>query len=110
MKSTQELTRALADCIAACHHCATACLEEENVGMMVGCIRSDLDCAAFCQTTLGFVGRSSSQLDAVLRLCIELCRACEQECRQHDHDHCQRCADACRACHRACEAHVGAAA
>ncbi|SDK21602.1 protein of unknown function [Catalinimonas alkaloidigena] len=104
---TQQLSVKLADCVAACNHCATACLEEDNVKMMASCIRTDLDCAAICSTALGFVNRQSQFTDDLLRQCIEICNACEKECRQHDHDHCQACADACQACAKACENYVG---
>ena len=41
----QSLLDALNACIAACEHCATACLKEEDVKMMVRCISIDRDCA-----------------------------------------------------------------
>lgn len=30
---------------AECNHCATACLEEQDVAMLAKCIKLDIDCA-----------------------------------------------------------------
>ena len=43
-------------------------------------------------------------LRAILRACIDMCRICEAECANHDHDHCRRCADMCRECAEDCHA------
>lgn len=106
MKSerTNELEHVLIKCITACEACATACLNEENVKMMVRCIMLDRDCADICMLTAKFVARDSAHAKHVMKECIEICRKCEEECRKHDHDHCQKCADACAECAKACEA------
>jgi len=49
MKKT-ELISTLGSCINACNHCADACLGEENVKMMVDCIRTDRVCAEVCSS------------------------------------------------------------
>ena len=41
----RSLLDALARCVAACEYCADACLDEDNVQMMVPCIRLDRDCS-----------------------------------------------------------------
>ncbi len=35
-------------CAAICNHCASNCLQEENVQMMARCIQLDMECAAVC--------------------------------------------------------------
>lgn len=108
----QPLLDALNACLAACEHCATACLQEEDVKRMVGCIRLDRDCADLCALTARLVARGSEQAQAVLRVCADLCQACAQECEQHaaHMDHCRECAEACRRCEQACQTAMSVAA
>lgn len=99
----ESVLDALYRCISACELCATACLQEEDVPMMVPCIRLDRDCADICRLTAAFIARSSDHAKHVIKECIEICRKCAEECGQHKHDHCQKCAAACRACAEACQ-------
>lgn len=99
----KDLIRTLAECAAACNHCAVSCLEEDDVKMMVRCIRLDLDCAAICKVALDYVSRDSTMAREVLGLCARACRECGEECAKHKHDHCQACAEACRRCEQACQ-------
>ncbi|PAV30537.1 hypothetical protein CIL05_05400 [Virgibacillus profundi] len=36
------------------------------------------------------------------KACAEICEAYGNECKKHDHDHCQRCAQACFDCAETC--------
>ncbi len=101
-----NLMQALAECIEACGICASSCLNESDVEKMRDCIATDLDCADVCSTTLKVVSRNSSQADALIKACIEICKRCEEECNKHDMDHCQKCADACRSCKQECESYL----
>ncbi|QIX60079.1 four-helix bundle copper-binding protein [Hymenobacter sp. BT18] len=103
----QTVLDALSRCAAACEQCATACLQEEHVHMMVPCIRLDRDCADICRLTAAFIARGSDHAKHVLKECIEICQKCADECGQHQHDHCQQCAEACRACVAACQQYAG---
>jgi len=96
------LINKLSNCLAACEHCADACLSEDNPGKMAKCIRTDRDCADLCALAIKFVARDSSHASSVVDLCAEICSACAEECGKHDHDHCQECAEACRECEEAC--------
>ena len=102
-----DLEHVLIKCITACETCATKCLNEDNVKMMADCIKTDLDCAAICQLTSVYLARKSRFTKQTLRLCIEICKACEAECRKHEHEHCQHCAEICHECHIACEDYLG---
>ena len=42
------LIQTLRECVEACNYCFQACLKEENVKMMVECIRLDRECADMC--------------------------------------------------------------
>jgi Domain of Unknown Function (DUF326) len=98
----QSLIQTLHECMEACNHCYDSCLGEEDVKMMVDCIRLDRECSDMC----GFLEQAlvrgtpfASQLAAV---CATICEACGNECKKHEHDHCQKCADACLKCADEC--------
>lgn len=102
MDQQKELLQKLAACAAACEMCADACLDEEDIKMMVPCIRLDRDCSQICHTTASFIASGSENAGSLLKVCEEICRNCSEECGKHNHDHCQRCAEACRECAEAC--------
>lgn len=95
---------ALIACFIECEHCASACLDEDDVKMMAACIKLDRDCADICKLTATLLARGSKHGKHLLRECIEVCEACAAECSKHQHEHCQKCAEACRACAEACRA------
>lgn len=99
------LIRKLLDCMLACENCATACLQEDDVKNMVGCISLDRDCADICAQAARLLQRNSPIAHQYLVLCEEICRMCSDECGKHEHDHCRKCAEACRICAEACHAH-----
>ncbi|MEZ4808617.1 MAG: four-helix bundle copper-binding protein [Flavobacteriales bacterium] len=107
-RANTALLQRLMECIAACETCADRCLDEQHPGNMAQCIRTDRDCADICTLTARYLARNSPNLPTVMGLCIAICRACEEECLQHEHDHCRDCAKACAACRSACEAHANA--
>lgn len=101
----EKLLNALNNCIAACNHCTTACLDEQNVQMLANCIKLDIDCAAICTLLASLVARGSVHANHLLKECEEVCNACATECEKHamHHDHCKACAEACKACAEACK-------
>ena len=99
------LIQKLLDCAFACEHCATACLQEDDVAMMANCIKLDRDCADICIQSARLLQRNSDIAHQFLVLCEDICRMCGDECGKHQHDHCQQCAEACRICAEACHAH-----
>lgn len=105
---------ACVECTQTCTVCADACLGEADVAQMVACIRLNLDCADVCHVTGTLMTRPSHRdapaLRAQLQACVEICRACGDECARHGHhmEHCRVCAEACHACAEACEAMIGA--
>ncbi len=105
----RELLEKLARCAAACESCMDACLVEDDVKMMVECIRTDRDCAKICHITASFVASNSPHAAHLVKECEEICRACAEECEKHDMDHCQACAKACRECEQACKSFSGVA-
>jgi hypothetical protein len=107
-KQNQELLNRLSTCAAVCNHCATACLDEEDVKMLARCIKLDTDCAEICRITASFVARGSEHAQHLLRESAEICVACASECEKHANhmDHCRECAEVCRQCAEACTSHV----
>lgn len=101
----QELIRMIYDCAAACFHCADACLDEEDVKMMVPCIRLDRVCAATCIATAQALNVKTDEgnIRSLVQSCKETCRKCADECAKHEAQHCQDCAKACKECAEACE-------
>jgi uncharacterized protein YuzB (UPF0349 family) len=77
----QAVLDALSRCIAACELCATACLQEDDVQMMVPCIRLDRDCADICRLTAAFIARGSDHARHVFKECLGICRKCAEACR-----------------------------
>jgi hypothetical protein len=112
--AARRCIEACSECEQTCTVCADACLGEDNVGEMVPCVRLCLDCAEVCHTTAALMTRPSHRdapaLRAQLQACMEMCRACADECERHGkhHEHCAVCAEACRECADACEAMVAA--
>jgi hypothetical protein len=109
----RQCIEACAECAQTCTVCADACLAEKNVTMLINCIRLNLDCADVCHVTATLVTRPSHRdapaLRAQLEACLEICRACADECSHHsDMEHCRLCAEACYACAEACEQMMGA--
>lgn len=102
MEKYDELIEKLLNCALACEHCATMCLQEEDVKMMAGCIRLDRDCVDICLQAARLLRRDSRLALQYLLICEEACRLCAEECNKHQHDHCQVCAAACTACADAC--------
>ncbi|WP_149274203.1 four-helix bundle copper-binding protein [Pareuzebyella sediminis] len=99
----EKLIHALGNCINHCNYCADACLDDDNVKMMVKCIRTDRVCAEVCSSLAQILATDYDDVQGLVDYCKKVCEACAVECEQHDHDHCQKCAEACRKCAEACE-------
>nr|MBP7323791.1 four-helix bundle copper-binding protein [Deltaproteobacteria bacterium] len=110
--NVQALVGCIEECFACaqtCTTCADACLgEEEHRGMLVECIRYNLDCADVCVATGRMLSRQTEPpaelLRDMLQVCASACRVCGQECTQHAemHEHCRICAESCSRCEDAC--------
>ena len=98
----QCISKKLADCAAACEKCMDSCLFEDDLNMMVKCIRLDRDCAKICQLTASFIASDSQHAQHVIIACIVIWEQCAVECGNHDDEHCQKCAQKCEECAEAC--------
>jgi hypothetical protein len=99
---------ALIACEQACTACADACLSEPDPTVLAKCIRTNLDCADICSTTVRILSRhtgyDANLSRAQLQACLVACRSCGDECAAHAPalEHCRICADACRVAEQSC--------
>jgi hypothetical protein len=107
MAHHEELMKTLAHCAAECEMCHDACLDEDDIEMLVHCIRLNRDCAKICQVTASLLASHSPFATQMVKICEEICQSCAEECAEHEMDHCQRCAEACRQCAEACGTFAG---
>ncbi|MES1952739.1 hypothetical protein S4A8_17856 [Salinisphaera sp. S4-8] len=101
------------DCAHHCTACADACLAEDNVADLRGCIRTDLDCADICNATARVLSRQTafgeSPAATQVKACRDACQKCAAHCEGHgdQNAHCARCAEACNRCVKACDDLLG---
>lgn len=105
---------ALNECVDACAADSEDDLGEPGVAEMVYCIRLCLNCSDVCSATVGVL-RRQSVYDAkvsvpLLDACVAICRTCGDECERHAqmHRHCLVCGEVCRRCEQVCRELVGA--
>ena len=98
------------DCVKHCLACEDACqatsmyLVAADSGPEAAGRRQRLaDCAAMCQTTVGFLLRGSPYTPQALEMCADICEACAEECLPLGHDGTvMRSIELCRDCEAAC--------
>ena len=100
----KELEQKLINCALTCEDCEQACLNEEDITLLSRCIELDRDCSDICFQAARLLKRQSEIGDEYLSLVEKMCTLCAEECRKHDHEHCQHCAEVCEACAEACRA------
>lgn len=109
MKRNIELLQKLAECAAECERCIDACLDDENIKVLVRPIRLCRDCAKICYTTASFIASNSEHAQHLVDECTEICRICAEACDHHKEDEyeCKTCASICRECEEACRSFQG---
>lgn len=96
------------NCIDACYHCATACLQCENVYMWENGNKGHrsslrLDCAEICLAAAKLMSAKSKFSSGICALCAEICENCAEECKQHATlQQCKNCAESCLNCAEEC--------
>jgi hypothetical protein len=100
----EEGSLACYSCAVACDRCATECLQELDVILLVGCIKINSLCASVCRLTAEALSQEAPFAKKLCLLCIEICTACAEECERHADTmgHCRECADECRRCAAVC--------
>jgi hypothetical protein len=107
-EKNQSLIDTLNNCATECSHCAMACLDENDVKMLAGCIKLNIDCAEVCRLAASLLSRGSEHGIHLLSECAEICNACARECKKHSHmEHCRKCAEVCFNCAEECTSVTG---
>lgn len=65
-------------CAAICNHCASACLQEEDVKMMARCIQLDMECAVICYAAAQLMSLGSEYAKHICHHCAEICSKCAE--------------------------------
>ncbi len=92
------LLDATIDCEKRADFCLTHCLQMFATGdtSMVACAATVRDTIASAHALASLLAANSKHATAFAKLCADVCRDCEAECRKHaKHPVCKDCADAC---------------
>ncbi len=99
LQKYQNCIDACADSIVACKNCANEDLQEEDVEMLVRCVRLNHDGAAVSILAMQAMASNSEFVKQICSLCAEICNVCADECEKYTHmEHCKICAEVCRKC------------
>lgn len=100
----QSCIDACLECTTECQSCATACLKENDLAMLLHCINLNRQCAIVCSAAAELMSVGGSHATHLCAECAEICKDCAQECTKHAHmEHCKECAETCRKCAEECE-------
>lgn len=87
------------DCAGTGELCLHHCYSEFAKGqtMLAQCAARVAEMVPVCQTLASLASLESAHLKAYAKICIDVCQACEDECRKHAAHAaiCGQCADAC---------------
>lgn len=103
----QALTDAALHCVNMGQVCINHCLitfKKGDAGL-ADCARLVEQTISINQTLSQFAALESPFIAALAKVCIEVCGACETECRKHADVHvaCKNCAESCAACIKECK-------
>ncbi|MDG3581364.1 four-helix bundle copper-binding protein [Galbibacter pacificus] len=99
-----DIIQILYECVAACNHCADACLDEKMD--MSDCIRLDRVCATTCNALAEVLSTNFKDTSGLINFCFFVCQQCEEECSKHEMNHCRECARICKKCAESCQEYL----
>ncbi|OHC75603.1 MAG: hypothetical protein A3G18_00120 [Rhodospirillales bacterium RIFCSPLOWO2_12_FULL_58_28] len=103
----QALADAALHCVSMGQACINHCLITFKKGdaSLADCARLVEQTIAISQTLAQFAALESPYIAALAKLCIDVCSACEAECRKHADLHvaCRNCAESCLMCIKECK-------
>ncbi|MBF0163407.1 MAG: four-helix bundle copper-binding protein [Magnetococcales bacterium] len=103
----QAILTATLDCIATGEACLAHCLSAFRAGdtTLAACASSVSEMLPVSRAMFQLANLDSRHLAKLAAVCIEVCRACEAECRKHADKHatCKAMAESCAACVKACQ-------
>ena len=98
------------DCLQTGEVCMAHCLVLLSQGEkeMAACAQSVSELMAVCSALQILALQDSKRTAAMAKVALDVCVACEKECRKHEkHSQCKDCADACADCAKQCKALLG---
>ncbi len=106
-----KLIQTTGDCIQKGQLCIDHCLMllADGETEMAACARSVHQMLAICGALQQLASYQSKQVKPLAKIAMEMCKACEDECRKHEKKHaaCHDCAESCAACYKECKALAG---
>jgi Cys-rich four helix bundle protein (predicted Tat secretion target) len=97
--------QAIVEATKRCETVGTACLKHcqrltrRGDKSLAECMRSVSAMLPVCTAMNRLASQDAKHLKELAKVCADICRDCEGECRKHEFHHveCQRCAEACAA-------------
>jgi Cys-rich four helix bundle protein (predicted Tat secretion target) len=101
--SAKSPHQAIIDATKRCENVGNICLRHCQRLTRLGdksiadCMRSVSAMIPICVATNKLASQDAKPLQAMAKVCADVCRECEAECRKHEFHHaeCKRCAEAC---------------
>lgn len=100
------LTLAISDCIQKGEVCLNHCIDLLGQGErdMAACAKTVNEVLAVCGALQQLANQNSKQLARMAAIAMDVCKACEDECKKHadKHESCKACGESCAACYAEC--------
>ncbi|HEY5983434.1 MAG TPA: four-helix bundle copper-binding protein [Anaerolineales bacterium] len=104
----QEAVRICTECHNSCMRTIAYCMDMGGMHVDAPHLRSLLDCAEACASSVHFMLRGSGLHPQVCGVCADACLACAMSCEQFPSDErMQACAETCRRCAESCREMAG---
>ena len=103
----RAISKAALDCVDKGDVCLEHCFALLKTGDSSLALCADLvsETGAMCTALAKMASSNSKHLVAMAKVCIDVCKSCEDECLKHkQHVQCKVCAAACAECIKACKA------
>lgn len=101
-----ELAHAATHCVMFGEACIDHCITLLGQGdkEMAACARSVEELLAACTMLRQLATWKSAYVPRMAKVAMDICKACEEECRKHEKKHqpCRDCAEACADCYKEC--------
>jgi Cys-rich four helix bundle protein (predicted Tat secretion target) len=102
-----KLIDAALDCIKKGEACSNHCIAliKQGDNTVADCLDIVGETLAMCSALATLASSQSVHLNALAKVCVDVCKDCERECEVHAHKHteCKACMDACSVCIDECE-------
>jgi Cys-rich four helix bundle protein (predicted Tat secretion target) len=89
-------------CKLAAELCINHCISELAKGekSMAACLKTATETKSVCDSFISLAALESNFTKKIAILCIEVCKACEAECKKHaaHHQVCKDCMECCKSC------------